>query len=55
MMLANTSPICCKPPGSSRLVRIENLNDHAAEDPCSQLTPSSANFAHGVGMARGVP
>ena len=36
MMLANTRPICSKPAGSSRLVLNENLNDHAAEDACSQ-------------------
>ncbi len=36
MRLANTSPIWLKPAGSSRLVRNENLNDHAAEEPCSQ-------------------
>jgi putative transposase len=36
MMLANTSPISPKSAASSRLVRNENLNDHAAENPCSQ-------------------
>ncbi len=36
MMLASTSPIWPKPAGSSRLVLNENLNDHEADDACSQ-------------------
>jgi len=38
MMLVNTRPIWPKPAGSSRLVRSENLNDHAAERACSQYS-----------------
>ena len=47
MRLANTSPIWLKPAGSSRLVRNENLNDHAAEEPCSQdrANPARAEIA----------
>ena len=36
MVLVNTSRISRKPAGSSRLVLDEHLNDHTADDSCSQ-------------------
>jgi hypothetical protein len=48
MMLANTRRIWPKPAGSSRLVRSENLNDHAAEGACSQYRDVDLLRSHSV-------